>query len=166
MLQRKTLLTYSQRDKAVGVRYRQGGIFDNLRYADRIFFNTLCNIKAVARCGEIKYHNYSLFFITFDPPKTADIFILSSLLSTADTSSLVNIISAEPAFSISLSSFLVPGIAILYGSQRTNRICFSYIFFGRFAHTPMRYFTLFHQICHYSCYLFDRNIRVETVLIV
>ena len=28
MLQRKTLLTYSQRDKAVGVRYRQGGKTD------------------------------------------------------------------------------------------------------------------------------------------
>lgn len=62
-----------------------------------------------------KEGNYSLFFITFDPPKTADIFILSSLLSTADTSSLVNIISAEPAFSISLSSFLVPGIGTIYG---------------------------------------------------
>ena len=28
MLQRKTLLTYSQRDKAEGVRYRQGGKTD------------------------------------------------------------------------------------------------------------------------------------------
>lgn len=37
MLQRKTLLTYSQRDKAVGVRYLQGGKTDFSRTGKMLY---------------------------------------------------------------------------------------------------------------------------------
>lgn len=34
---------------------------NDLRDADRLFFNLLCDIKAVACTGEIEYHVISLF---------------------------------------------------------------------------------------------------------
>ena len=47
MLQRKTLLTYSQRDKAVGVRYRQGGKTD---FSGKMSMNII--LKTVFTFGE------------------------------------------------------------------------------------------------------------------